>query len=363
MLGLLACLLCLQGCIEQIGANYILQPPNGGRDAIAPQLERWLVADWQNVISVGPPDAKMVFSVIEPKQIQVRTAPKASGLLSEGSDPDGWHRIAWRSGEGLGAGWQNLIVFPDPKDPAYASRKRPVKGTIIVLLGFGNGWDQGLYMLPVAAFLADAGYRVILPDLRGHGDSTGRVLGYGVFESRDLSQLLDEFDRHGLLKGPVGVVGHSYGAGIAIQMAARDPRVAAVISMAPWDSMREYAYFTARSTARDEFPLLYPLLGWRLNRQTISRMVDRAGKIGGFDPDEADNVRAIARTHTPILILAADRDENCPVRMAQSLHAARPEGTELVVYDGEDHWSYLTRRFDDVRARCLAWFDAHLTEK
>ena len=58
------------------------------------------------------------------------------------------------------------------------------------------------------------GFRVIAPDLRGHGRSTGEWLTYGVQESRDLSQLLAALRIPPSL--PVGVMGGSYGKGVLL---------------------------------------------------------------------------------------------------------------------------------------------------
>ena len=71
-----------------------------------------------------------------------------------------------------------------------------------------------------------------------HGHSTGEWLTYGPREAEDLSQVIDELDRRKLLEGRLGVYGISYGATTAIHLAAIDPRVEAVVAVAPFGSMR-----------------------------------------------------------------------------------------------------------------------------
>jgi pimeloyl-ACP methyl ester carboxylesterase len=46
-------------------------------------------------------------------------------------------------------------------------------------------------MLPAAKELAEAGYRAVLVDLRGHGRSTGKYTTFGVQAAKDLSQVID----------------------------------------------------------------------------------------------------------------------------------------------------------------------------
>ena len=86
--------------------------------------------------------------------------------------------------------------------------------------------------------LARMGYRAVLVDSRGHGRSSGDYLSYGVVEARDLAQALDGLTAQGLAVGRVGVMGVSYGAATAIRRPGVDPRVAVVVAVAPFKSLR-----------------------------------------------------------------------------------------------------------------------------
>ena len=91
------------------------------------------------------------------------------------------------------------------------------KGTVLVLHGI---WARSFWMLGTAQMLAEAGYRAVLVDLRGHGRSTGDFLTFGPGEARDLSQVIDDLDRRNLISGRLGVYGISYGATTSIHLAA-----------------------------------------------------------------------------------------------------------------------------------------------
>ncbi|NQU26546.1 MAG: alpha/beta fold hydrolase [Candidatus Nealsonbacteria bacterium] len=110
------------------------------------------------------------------------------------------------------------------------------KGTILVIHGI---LARSLWMLDTAKTLSNAGYRAVLVDLRGHGRSTGGLLTFGVQEARDLSQVIDTLEDRNLVDGPIGVYGISYGATTSIHLAGRDRRVKAVVAVAPFSTVRD----------------------------------------------------------------------------------------------------------------------------
>lgn len=87
------------------------------------------------------------------------------------------------------------------------------------LLLIHGGRDHGLSWTGVASELATT-WRVIAPDLRGHGDSGWIVDGiYDVTDHLvDLATLVDIIGLH-----PVTIVGHSYGGNIGLRYAACYP--------------------------------------------------------------------------------------------------------------------------------------------
>src|SRR5208337_925047 len=104
------------------------------------------------------------------------------------------------------------------------------RGTVVLLHGYGLAQFS---MAPWALRLAQAGWRCVLVDLRGHGKSTGKRIYFGLQETNDLRQLLDRLDHDGQLMPPVAAVGESYGAAIAVRWMTVDPRVHAVVAITP----------------------------------------------------------------------------------------------------------------------------------
>jgi pimeloyl-ACP methyl ester carboxylesterase len=190
--------------------------------------------------------------------------------------------------------------------------------------------------------LADAGFRAVLVDLRGHGRSTGEWLSYGVVESKDLSQALDAMQEHGYVLGRVGVMGFSYGAAIAIEWAGNDARIAAVVAVAPFASLRAVA------------PGYAPLL----SASFVESAIDVAGREGGFDPDEASPARSIRRTKAPVLLIHGEDDGSIPPWHSREIRAAGADHVELVLVPGAGHQSVADTAV--VRTRSPEWFARHL---
>jgi pimeloyl-ACP methyl ester carboxylesterase len=217
------------------------------------------------------------------------------------------------------------------------------RGTVFLLHGIRDRKDS---MRAWGEMLADSGFRAVLVDLRGHGRSTGEFLSYGVVEARDLAQTLDELVLRGVVTGPVGVMGLSYGAATAIEWAGIDGRVAAVVAIAPFASLRAVA------------PGYVPV---QLPSSFVNGAVDLAGATGGFDPDEASPVGAVTRTRAQVLLIHGNDDARIPYWHSTLIAAAGRSHTELVRVMGAGHNAILSDPDGTIARRTPAWFREKLT--
>ncbi len=115
-------------------------------------------------------------------------------------------------------------LAPDSERPAF-----------LVLHGFGTGKDGSTPEI-LANMLCDWGYVVMRFDFRSCGDSEGED-GWVMCEDQveDVKNAVTWFAKHPNVDGDrIGVIGHSFGAAVAVYAGGVDKRIAAVISSCGW---------------------------------------------------------------------------------------------------------------------------------
>ncbi len=199
-------------------------------------------------------------------------------------------------------------------------------------------------------------HRVIVPDLRGHGQSRGLPPPYTVEQlALDLARLLDN-----LGVGAAAILGYSQGGAVAQQLALDHPSLCNRLVLAC-----TYAFNMASFRERVEghlVPLFLRFLGMRrfaklvlsLGLKQVPR--ERAERATGLIADQDlklmlpawnaamafDSRPRLAEIHCRTLVIAGSKDEAVPLRHAITLHNGIA-GSKLVVVDGADHsllWSH-----------------------
>ena len=126
-----------------------------------------------------------------------------------------------------------IIDVPDP------SRR---SGAIIALHGFGSNKDGSSSVLS-AMLLASLGYVTLRIDFRGCGDSEGargRVICREQVEDTQAAVTYLQ-SRPDVDPTKIGVLGHSFGAAVAVYAAGVDERIAACISSGGWgDGVKKF---------------------------------------------------------------------------------------------------------------------------
>ncbi len=159
-------------------------------------------------------------------------------------------------------------------------RERP--GGLPELLCLHGLASNALWWDPVGELLAPR-HRVVAVDLRGHGLSDRPERGYGFTEvAGDLAALLPQLG----LQLPVAV-GHSWGASVALELAATDRGVRAVVCVdgGVLDLRRVFGSSWGEAEARMRPPQLAGLTAAR-----VRSMVSRSGLAEEVGEDEATRI-------------------------------------------------------------------------
>jgi dipeptidyl aminopeptidase/acylaminoacyl peptidase len=136
----------------------------------------------------------------------------------------------------------------------------------------------------------------------------------------------------------VAVYGFSMGGWAALNLAAAEPSLKAVVAVAPCGGPEMLGPGTRTFITHLSRPLNAPA--------PKILTADFARALRRYDP-----ARAVATLRAPLLLIHGDADETIPLAVSRRLAASAPRGTRLVVERGGDH-GFLDRRAKLTRTAC-----------
>lgn len=248
--------------------------------------------------------------------------------------------LVWREGPGWAAGgmlhpWRrsvdrallharapDSVTFAGDGVKLYGWRMQPRgprRATVVYLHGVADNRVSGI---SAGERLAARGFEVIAYDGRASGESGGPACTYGYYEKRDLHRVIEV-----LPSGPLFLFGNSLGAAIALQAAAENRRVTAVISVESFSDLR--------TIAMDR-------VGWILPSSFVNRAFARAEAEGHFDIDAVSPVRAAARITVPVLVIHGTSDWKTRPEHSRRIYDALAGPRTLLLVEGVGHDHSLT---------------------
>jgi pimeloyl-ACP methyl ester carboxylesterase len=272
-------------------------------------------------VAVGPPLARLSYRIIEPADYRF-------GVTSTNWEEAGDKRTEF----------DFHARVPASANPWTA---RP-RGTVVLLHGYALAQFS---MMPWALRLAQEGWRCVLVDLRGHGRSTGQQIYYGLQETHDLSQLLDQLAAAGRLASPVSVMGDSYGAALALRWQPADARVRQVVAISPYAGLSNTVL-----NLRSQYA------GW-LPKSLIKAGLKKLPMVLGTTAAELDTTTQLARYPVTALFVAADGDDIAPLDDVKQLVALARPPSRMILVPHSTHET-VTYYFADLVPPVLTWLAA-----
>ena len=190
---------------------------------------------------------------------------------------------------------------------------RPAQPNGDWVLLFHGVSDNRTGVIGHAEFLLRAGYGVMMMDARAHGASEGEQATYGWKERFDTKAMVDALESSERV-GRLFALGESMGAALALQSAAVEPRIEAVVAESSFSNLKEVTYDYAGLH-------LGSWLGKTLFRPASIVAVHQAEKEGGFRFADVSPEAAVAARSFPVLLISGTRDATIPTRHSRRIFA------------------------------------------
>lgn len=228
--------------------------------------------------------------------------------------------------------------------PTFIVEGRDPDGPTLLVL---HGLLESRYAsLARAGVLADSAARLVMPDLRGHGEASKSLCRGGAVEADDTMHLLEQIPGGGALV----IHGFSLGAGVALAAAARLPhrpelarwRLVGVIAEGTYRHWHVPLHTFLWSYRVPSIPFV-PLL--RLIHEPINpelRRFDRATDAAGMT--------------APLLMIHGERDTLCAPAHARAVADAAGGPVTFETMPGAGHMDVATHDPDRYRAALAGFF-------
>jgi len=201
----------------------------------------------------------------------------------------------------------------------------PIAGSTKTMI-LCHGYTYNLYgsVKFLCLFLA-RGYNVLIYDHRYHGRSGGRFTTFGFYEKDDLKACVDWVLAKIGEESLVGTHGESLGAGVVLQHAAIDPRIAFAIADSGYSDLERLL----KLRMHEDFHLpVFP----------VFPLADLVGRLRcGIEISEVSPIRMLKNVETAILLIHGVNDTLIPCQMSMELFDQRPQSRRLYLVPGARH--------------------------
>lgn len=170
------------------------------------------------------------------------------------------------------------------------------------------------------------GFSVLMADQRGHGDSEGDTITFGIRERQDcLDWARAAVEKFGV-ETKILLLGVSMGAATVLMTAdlPLPPQVKGIIADCGYDSPEDILRSTMRRWHYPQFPT------WQLIRLG-------AKLFGHLDVRECSALESMKHARVPVLLIHGEADNVVPCEMAAALRDACASHAQLLTVPGADH--------------------------
>lgn len=180
------------------------------------------------------------------------------------------------------------------------------------------------------------GHNALIVDHRASGNSEGRVISFGVNESRDCLVWINFVIKNIDASARIIITGISMGAATVMTAAGMElpKNVVGVLADCGYTSTKD---IVKKVMADMKLPpnILYPFA-------RLGAMI-----FGGFDPDETSPIESMKKCKLPVIFFHGDTDDYVPCYMSeQNFAACASERKQLVITKGAGHGLCFPKNMD-----------------
>ena len=193
----------------------------------------------------------------------------------------------------------------------------------IVVHGYTS---EGNLLSSKAKYFYEMGYNVLVPDLRGHGNSQGDYIGMGWDDRLDIMDWIDYIVENNP-NAEIALHGTSMGSATVLMVSGEKlpENVKAIVADCGYTSVwDEFSYQLKSLFNLPSFPVM-----------NLSNMVTMVR--AGYSLKDASAIEQVKKATVPILYVHGDEDDFVPYYMMDELYNATNSTKEKLTVEGAEH--------------------------
>lgn len=212
-----------------------------------------------------------------------------------------------------------------------------------VIMVHGKGGNKS-GLLHLARIVNSKGYHVLLPDLRGHGESGNALMTFGLDEAKDLETIYDSLKRRGNIDSSrVCVYAQSMGSAASVLAFVNKSEIRGFVIDSGFDSLDELIADVGCES--------YGLPHWLGKMSTWTYRV-----FTGHSASEVNPAELLSRSDKSVLLFHSKNDRVIPFRRALSLFE-KIAGPKRLVQSEAGHTGAWGENPGEYEKKLLKFFD------